>query len=120
MGHLKSIKMEKNVLVERKYLQALQLFQHSHKLWVAVFGEKHLETVKIIMIIAVVVVIVILYYYYINMINGVLNLLITTGQGGNDDRHTPPPPPRSPSSHGMVPQGPFSNLLFFFEKNEGH
>ena len=45
-GHLKSIKMEKAILVERKYLQALQLFQHSHKMWTSVFGEKHLETVK--------------------------------------------------------------------------
>jgi hypothetical protein len=64
MGHLKSIKMEKNVLVERKYLQALQLFQHSHKLWVAVFGEKHLETVKIVVIVAVVAVVVIFVILY--------------------------------------------------------
>jgi len=46
-------------------VQALQLFQHSHKLWVAVFGEKHLETVKMQMIIIAILYSYDISYYFI-------------------------------------------------------
>jgi len=47
-GFLRSTKMEKEALIERKFLQALRLFQHANQLWTGVYGEKHLETVKAI------------------------------------------------------------------------
>jgi len=47
-GYLRSTKMDKEQLVERKFMQALQLFEQANQLWTAVYGEKHLETVKAI------------------------------------------------------------------------
>ena len=44
-GYLRSTKMDKQQLVERKFMQALQLFEHANQLWTGVYGEKHLETV---------------------------------------------------------------------------